>query len=355
MKNLFMLIITWMMLLPISHATIRTVSNSPAGGAQYPNLQAAYDASANGDTLLIEGTDIPYKMHCALRWNKALTVIGIGFNPSKQSPKRTKFTNTDCWGELRITSGGSGSRFYGIEFLGNVWSENNTLTNMVFEDCKFNSHFNFDCGPAINFVFRNCIFDADNASVLYFGGCGTSASGLISNCLFDGHIVGHNSSITSVVIEHSLFLNTNGSFSGVRNAQIRNCIFMNAQPAVAGGLYNCSFDNNLSRIAASLPPFPADGNTGTDNIEATDPSFVSFSLGSFYSPLHDYHLQGGSAAIGAADNGTDIGIHGGYSGFSESGEVKINPIIRAMNILNTSVAPNGTLSVEIYSTKPTNQ
>lgn len=341
----------------ISHAcfgTVLTVSNHPAGGAQYPGLQEAYNAAAPGDSLLIEGTDILYFMHCGQAWNKSLTVIGIGFNPNKQSPKRTKFRQTDCWSEFRIYAGGSGSRFYGIEFTHPVWSQGQSLSNMVLENCKFNVHFNFDCGTATNFVFRNCVFDQDNTPSIYFGGCGSAATGIISNCVIDGHIVGNNSSISSVVIEHCVFLNTNGSFSGVRSAMVRNNIFMNAVPAVAGELFNSTFDNNISRIAASLPPYPADGNTGTNNIEATDPQFVNVSPGAFYSPLHDYHLQAGSAAIGTANNGTDMGVHGGYSGFSEQGEVLINPIIRAMNILNTSVASNGTLNVQLHATKPDN-
>ena len=47
------------------------------------------------------------------------------------------------------------------------------------------------------------------------------------------------------------------------------------------------------------------------------------------------------------DFGTDIGVHGGNSGFSRFGEVLHNPIVRSMNIQNTTVAPGGSLDVDV--------
>jgi hypothetical protein len=354
MKNLVTLLVAFFLLTNASFATVRTVSNHSLGGAQYGSLQSAYNSSNPGDTLLIEGTDAPYSMDCGQPFNKKLTLIGIGFNPNKQIPKRTKIRYTDCWGELRILGGASGSSFYGIEFTSHVWSQDQALSNMIFEDCKFNTHFNFSCGPANNFAFRNCIFDGDNQMNLNFGGCSATATGIVSNCVFDGYIEGNGSPFTSVTIDHCLFLKSDGSFNNLYYAQIRNSIFMNAAPISPTGSYFCNYDNNLCRIATTFPPYPGNGNTGSNNITSTNPNFVSYALGALYSPAQDYHLQAGSAAIGAANDLTDIGVHGGFTGFSELGETLINPIIRAMTILNTSVASNGTLSVQVHATKPDN-
>jgi hypothetical protein len=107
-------------------------------------------------------------------------------------------------------------------------------------------------------------------------------------------------------------------------------------------------------VTGTFPPSPADGNTAAANIEATDPMFVNNPASSFYASSRDYHLQAGSPALAAANDGTEIGLHGGYAGFSEGGEVLINPIIRAMSILNTSVASNGTLNVQLHAAKPDN-
>jgi hypothetical protein len=332
-------------------ATVRTVSNHPAGGAQYASLQAAFSAAVNGDTLLLEGTNIPYNLsNCNADWNKALTVIGIGFNPDKQLPKKTQISATPCYDYLRITAGGSGSKFYGIEFITTIGTANQALSNLVFENCKFNSHINFEAGPTTNFAFRNCIFDGDNQFNLKFGTSSASANGTVSNCVFDGYIEGGNSPLASVLIEHCLFLSsTLNAFSNLHYATISNNIFFNRFP---GGTSNSTYLNNLCRVAGTFPPNPASGNTASGNIENTDPQFVSLPFSTLYNSTQDYQVQVGSAAINAASNGTDIGLHGGYTNFSERGEVLINGIIREMNILNTSVAPNGTLNVQLHAGVP---
>jgi hypothetical protein len=159
--------------------------------------------------------------------------------------------------------------------------------------------------------------------------------------------------ITAAHLEfnHCLFLSTTGTqiFNNVYSAVIRNSIFMNRFPT---GTFSSSYLNNLCRVAGTFPPSPSNGNTASGNIEAIDPLFVNTPVSSLYNTLQDYHLQAGSAAIGTGNDGTDIGVHGGFTGFSESGEVLINPIIRAMSILNTSVVSNGTLNVQIHATKP---
>ena len=125
-----------------------------------------------------------------------------------------------------------------------------------------------------------------------------------------------------------------------------NSMFMNAFPS---STTNCTYLNNICRVAGTFPPA---GNTGSGNIDATDPLLVSYTPGSLYDATQDYHLQPGSAAAGAATDATDIGIHGGSSNFSEQGEVLINPIMREVTIMNPTIAPNGTINVHVNATKP---
>jgi len=352
MKKTISLIAFFMLTAYAGFATVRTVSNHPAGGSQYTSLQTAYNASTNGDTLLIEGTDIPYFMTgCPFVWAKSLTVIGIGFNPNKQLPKRTVIRNTDCDGVFHIGSGGSGSSFYGIEFSHGVYVSNGPLNNISFENCKFNVYFNFACNSTTNFAFRNCIFDNDNGLNLAFGQCNNAATGLVSNCVFDGYVEGNNCALAAVVFEHCIYFSTAGTqiFNNVRYADIRNNIFVNRFPT---GSFSSNYQNNICAVAGTFPPSPANGNTASGNIENTNPLFTTYTSGAFYSSLHDYDVQAGSVANNAATNGTDIGVHGGYTNFSESGETLINPIIRAMTILNTSVSSNGTLNVQLHAAKP---
>jgi len=352
MKTLFSILFTLFLMSNVSFATVRTVSNSPAGGAQFSNLEAAYTAAVSGDTLLIENTDIMYNLTECAAYNKSLTFIGIGFNPSKQTPKRTKIGAGPCTGLFNMNSSASGSKFYGIEFETMVRAEQ-FINNMVFEDCKFNSTFNIQCGGGFAAVtFRNCVFDLNNIADVVMN-CNTiNMTGTFSNCVFDGYIDGANSPLATMTIEHCLFLSTNQvPFNNLLYATIKNNIFMNVFP---GGTTNSTYENNICRVAGTFPPLPGQGNTGSGNISNTNPLLVNCPISTNYGASQDYHLQAGSPAIGTASDLTDIGIHGGTSGFSEQGEVLINPIIRSMSIVNSTVASNGTLNVQLHATKPDN-
>lgn len=348
MKKSLLLLGISLMMFNLSFATTRTVSNSPEGGAEYSSLQAVYAASNHGDTILVEGTNIDYYLPNNSYMEKGITFIGIGFNPEKQSPRKTRFSTTG-WNHFVIIGAGSGSRFYGIEFVSPVRLDQG-VSDLIFEDCKFHYSFNTNNQPFINFTFRNCVFNEQNTGNIFLGGNNSYCNGTISNCIFNGTVDGTGGQFVNLTIDHSLFLNTTSqAFFNLYNAVVKNCIFQNTFPA---NIYNSTFTNNLCSVAGTFPPQPGNGNTGSGNIENTDPLFVSYTSGQMYSPTHDYNLSPGSPAIGTGSDMTDIGVHGGYSGFSEQGEVLIAPIVRAVNILNTTVAPNGTLNVEIHATTP---
>ena len=198
MKNLIATLITLSFFIQVSFATVRTVSNHSAGGAQFSTLQAAYVACAvSGDTLLVEGTDIPYFLTFNQRWEKSITVIGIGFNPQKQMPKKTKFRFTDGLGLFLLRPGAAGSRFYGIEFTSRVELETGqgAVNNLVFEECWF--AIDFYIGPntsSTGFIFTNSVFYNDNTQNFFIENSQPSA-GTFNNCIFDGHINGSSSPI----------------------------------------------------------------------------------------------------------------------------------------------------------------
>ncbi|MEP6795289.1 MAG: hypothetical protein ABJB16_13245 [Saprospiraceae bacterium] len=359
MKNLLTILITFFFMMNVTLATVRTVSNDPTGGAQYSTLSAAYTAAVNGDTLLLEGTNITYSITSAsnvqILWNKSLTVIGIGINPQKQNPRRTIINSYNSGaGPLTLQSTGNGSKFYGIEFT----SGSSDITcasgasNYTFEDCRFNSGFTFSSISVSNFAFRNCVFDENNVVNLTLATNTTQivSNILISNCVFDGSIAGGSNPYINVVIDHCLFLSTTTTiFSNLQFAIITNNMFMNIFP---GGTTNSTYVNNLCRVAGTFPPVGGGGNSGSGNIEATNPNLVTYTVGQLWATTWDFHLQAGSAAIGTASDATDIGVHGGNSNFSEQGEVLINPIMRTVNITNPTVSPNGTLNVLVNATKP---
>lgn len=356
MKSILGILAAFLLLSSNSIATVRTVSNDPAGGSQYATLQAAYTSAASGDTLLLEGTNLNYSIN--EYWNKSLVIIGIGFNPQKQNAKRSRILQ--AWAGpvdmVGFQTNATGSKFYGIEFTGTynggVNIQLSTATNnILFENCKFNGFVTFASLSANNWVFRNCIFDSNNAFNVHLSSTTSLISNvLFTNCVFDGYIEGYSNPNVNFTFDHCLFLTTTTTtFSNLQFATITNNIFMNGFPCC--GATNSIFNNNLSRIAGTFPPSGV-GNSGSGNIAGSDPNFTSYTVATLYATSNNYQLQAGSPAIATGTGGSDIGVHGGGSGFSRFGEVLHTPIVRSVNIQNTSVAPNGTLNVDVNITKP---
>lgn len=338
----------FVMLTATSFATVLTVSNLPLGGSQYSSLQDAYNAASNGDTLILEGTNIEYYLDQWVLINKQLTFIGGGFNTDKENFKKTYIRNNNNNGEIRVGDA-SGSSFHGISFTGRLMFFYN-VSNISFENCEFIDAYH-NQGLLTNnvtisgMVFRNCIFGQDNGVNLWLGSTAVANISFFS-CIFDGRINGSGNNLNVLLFDHCLFLGTNSPFNDVNTATITNSIFMNAYPT---SITNATFLNNICRVAGTLPPA---GNSGSGNIENTDPLLVSYTLNSFSSPTHDYDLQSGSPGELAGSDGTDIGVHGGTAKFSEQGEPLITPIVRSVLITNPVIAPNGTLSVEVTATIP---
>lgn len=354
-KSLLLLTAALMFNLQLN-ATVRTVSNHPAGGSQYTSLLDAYNAASNGDTLMLEGTDIDYNhYYVAGHWNKSLIVIGVGYNPDKQNPRLTRIAQFMAWnwGGFYISPSGSGSKFYGIYFVGgDAIHLSGAVNNLVFENCKFAYEFKIDGNTINNLTFTNCVFDQDNATNLSIGGTGNVVSGLLfTSCVFDGRIDGgSNNPYVSMIVNNCLFLSTTtASFYNVRYPTISNSIFMNYFP---GGTTDGSWLNNMCAVAGTLPPAGGGGNAGLGNINNTNPNFTTFTLGNMHSNAHNYQLQAGSSAIGAGTGGVDLGVHGSGSLFSNDGEVLHNPIMRQVMIQNPVIQSNGTLNVDVHASKP---
>ena len=345
-------IILWFVALlsvSVTNATVRTVSNDPNGGAQFSSLLNAYNASTNGDTLLMEGTNIAYTF--GGEWIKSLVVIGIGFNPQKANPRLTFITTLTM--NSNVNSGGNGSRFYGIEFTTVTVGAGASIANLLFENCSFYDNFRFptqfNTQTASNIVLRNCIFKQQNNSNINFSPGQILMTGvLVTNCIFNGYLNGNSNTVSTPIIDHCIFLINDGStvLRNFTNATFTNNIFMNSASLHSGS--SNTFISCISRLGG-IPT--GAGNTG--NFNNTNPNFVNYTLGSFYSTPHNYQVQAGSVAIGAGSDLTDIGVHGGNSNFNESGEVLIAPIMRLLIINNQNVQPNGTLNVQVNATKPT--
>jgi hypothetical protein len=339
-------------------ATVRTVSNT--GGSQFSSLDAAIAGSNSGDTLYLKNTNIPYQIaDCDPAWNKALCVIGIGFNPNISNPKKVQLSYYDAcnFGQSNqifgISSGGDGSKFYGVEFIAEVGAAS-AISNYTFEDCIFYNTVNLSSYYSNGVSFTNCVFKLNStfagqsANNLLIPSALQAASIAITNCIFNGSINGNNNTVSSLSIDHCLFLSINGSpLINIQFATIQNSIFMNTA-AATNNTINCTFNNNMARLAASLPPA---SNAGTGNTVSTDPLFVNYTLGNLYNATDTYKLQAGSPAIGSGVGGVDIGLHSINSTFNEAGEPPLVPVIRDMTVNSVNVPNSGNVNVKVRSTK----
>ena len=352
-----LLLIAFLALQLSLQATVRTVSNDPANPNPnapyfYTSLASAYTAASNSDTLLLEGTNIPYENGT---WSKQLVVIGIGFNPNKINPRHSQITGTSG-GNFFIGSGGNGSRFFGLDFP-NVLAFGSIVSNYSFSDCLFQARNSMSqqigCS---NISFINCIFTSGSNNFDMTSSSPGYTNFLFTSCVFNGWIEGNSNAIGIGVltIDHCLFLNASLCLSSIRNTIVQNSIFMNATDPFNTNCGALSLSNNISRLATIYPPpSGVSPNSASNNLSNANPNFVSYTLGNSYSTLHNYNLQSGSPAIGAGTLGTNAGPHGSGSNFSETGEVLITPIIRSLVIGNTTVSPNGTLNIQINASKPT--
>lgn len=339
-------------------ATVHTVSNNPAGGSQYSTLIAAYNAAANDDTLLLEGTNIAYeKTNSSQPWNKRLVVIGIGYNTTKANFKKSKIKGEPGnANEFFLGAGGNGSKFYGIEFPTTGSSPAITglnaqaVSNYAFYDCMMVGNVDFNSVPVSNLVFTNCIF---NGVVALPYTSHVMSNIMFTSCVFDVYLAANNNT-GSLIVDHCLFLRTSESLYSLTGALIQNSIFYNtANYAYSNTLIGCTFLNNVCRLNGTFPPASGGAaNVAANNLTNTNPNLVNAPFGNSYDPAHDYELQAGSPAIAAGSDNSNIGPHGSSTNFSETGEALIAPVMRSFNIYNTTVVPNGTLKIQFTSTKP---
>ena len=330
-------------------AAVLTVSNHANGGAQYGSLASAYAAASNGDTLMLEPTNIAYTMASNTYFEKELVLIGVGWNPNTASKKRALIFGQSNWNQLRLLVGAAGSKFYGIEFTRSVAYNNNGINNLLFENCMFHNHFYYNNYNCTNTAFRNCIFTFNNTHNIDFPST-IGITCIIENCVFDGYLEGHNNSTLDITVNHCVFLKpTDNVFNDFNSSlTVNNSIFYNVMTFWGSTFTGNSLNNNIFRLSTALPA----GNSGSGNLFTTDPLFVNVPFSEYSTSAHDYDLQGGSPGIGAGNDGTDIGIHGGTSNFNETGEPLNVPIMTNMVINNTSVEPGGTLNVQVKARKP---
>jgi hypothetical protein len=332
-------------------STVLTVSQSVNLPAQYTTISAAISDAADGDTIYIHASASWYAPFVTL--NKRLVLIGSGPHT------RTTSGQSVLLQYLEFTAAASGSVINGLAFYNIIQGSGisgSTILNLTFRNCNFagvNISFGFT-----SFIVENCIFSNGN---LYFHpqGDGYRSGLIIRNNIFSTWGTSGDCSISRAgdnsIIDHNLFIGTNGAVRAIGtlfNCTVSNNIFYYRTIDTTGTYSSsgCTFLNNVTYQCTNTFPLP--NNSGSGNI-ISNPEFVNFPLAATqFAYGYSYHTLVSSPAHNAATDGTDIGLYGGIVKFSITGEPEELPVIRLLDIYNTTVPLNGTLDIRMTSTVP---
>ena len=336
-------------------AAVRTVNNSPGSAAQFTTIQAAVNASANGDTVYVQGSAVQYAGFTIT--DKRLVVIGPGWSPVQNfmpypatvyelTINGSGSSNTEIQGlyfviGVTITSP---SHPNNLKFLRNRFTTitmgtgSVTYSGYVFEGNWFNNA-GFNVGQSSsysNFIVRNNVFYCDNAN--------TSVSGFANSI--------------SVLFDHNLFYGPSNGATNIFGANCRgllltNNIFVRRNPAA--NITNSVFNNNITFNAGVNDPWDiAYGNSGSGNIANQDPQMASQTAvnSGTNNPLLDFTIAAGPANNSGTD-GKDMGLLFdpiGSLNWTNSRMSRL-PFIYSMNISNPSIPAGGTLNVQVEARK----
>lgn len=344
--------LTLFLFLP-SAATVWTVSNNPNIPAQFTNINTAIGSSSYDDTIYIHGSPDIYSHEVNL--NKRLVLIGPGHNPKNASARAANVHS------IVASKKGSNSVISGlnINYLSTSSNPSNDTVNLTIQNCLFGwgasaSSINFSTSFT-ELVIENCIINSGSINFAYISAQLVKKGLVIRNNIFGTYPATGGSSITGVrdnsIIDHNIFLGLNSSmnaFWDIQNCNVSNNIFY-GRKIDSTAAQNCVFLNNLTYIC-TYNKLPLPGNSGSGNMVAVDPGFVNFpNSPTNFSYQFDFRLESDSPARNASTDGTDLGVYGGPGGFSMTGEPRDSPVVRSMEIYNTTVPPGGTLDIRIRS------
>ena len=338
------------------HATMRTVSNNPDIPAQYNNLQAAIDASAAGDTILVMGSATSYG---DITIRKKLVLFGAGYNnPYGYST----VINTLYLVRQNASIGASGSKISGFYIQYNIYFQGSftggsvaekKLDNVVIERCRI-SYVNWNHSDVtyLNDTIRNCLFQS---SYMHF----TSAiytNVIIHNNIFTSYYMYQNSGadLSSVLIRNNVALNQSGNFfntssSRITNMVVENNIFYDAEPQ---GCFGCTFNKNITYLNSN-DVIPGADNSGSGNLIGIDPQFTTYPFeGGGFSYSYDFTLKITSPGIDAGTDNSDIGMTGGLMPYIPGSNPRIPQMTEVKFPDNaSSVKIGGTLNVSFKAKK----
>ena len=321
----------------ICHAqTTITVDNSIGSNAQYSDLQSAISAASNGDIIYVHASEINYGI---ITVDKPLTLIGFGHS----DPDKETMVN-----DLILGANASNTTITGLHITDDFYiSSGAVLSNIIIENNLIDDSLLFNSGSANNVTIRgNIIYQIGNTG-------NTSGSNNYTNAIISNNLILYYIGLKnhqSITIKNNVFLSpysgypifNAGNSTGSITAQ-NNIFYYNTSSTYDPNSDGVIFENCITYNIGS-------GNvsnlSGSNNLNNQNPNFVSADDTDF-DVTDDYHLQGGSPAIGSGVGGIDIGIYdGGAFTFNNLGLTNGIPTVKITNITDR-IAPGANLSVTI--------
>jgi len=357
MKKLFFYVVVLAISgITIQAQTVRFVDNNQgaptASGVNYTDIQAAVDASSPGDIIYIQPSPNNYGN---ITMTKRLNIYGIAHNPELNAGQRPYVPNIYFNGAAAMSkiSGLYVSNIYlsynfnnnGVvisnnEIIGEIQGPGNTTTNndIIIVGNYFNnaggSH-SIDNNSGQNWTIANNLFYKNHTQPTYQLLYRLNNTTLLNNNI----ILTRQNGDSNQSIE--IFLNCNAT-------QISNNIFIFTGNNVAnmnlGGNTSLLFNNNLTYNVTS----PFDALAGSNNIDDTNPQFVSFDPSlALKNPSNDFHIQGGSPAQNAGSDGNDLGVFNGAYPFSIRGYPTELPYLTDFVIFNNILSEGTDLNINV--------
>ena len=336
------------------YATVRTVCNVPTTLAQFNTIQAAVDASANGDTVYVHGS--PTRYAGFVIQDKRLTIIGPGWSPAQN------FQPYKAIIETNVSINGTASRkteMQGLDFLSSVSILSNAPDSLRFIRNQFEGpiYLGFTTFSYSGWVFEGNWFDK---SFMSLGAQVSVSNFLFQNNVFyaistNGNLVGFL--ITqNVLFDHNVWFGPSGTntapcFGGAsKGMNFSNNIFVHRNAATFNT--NSVFNNNITYGCGTNNPWDAQfsNSDAGGNVFDQDPQMASQSLINSGMELLvlNFAIAGGPANNTGSDT-KDMGLLFDATGslnWSNSNMSRI-PVMIGMSILNATITPGGTLNVQV--------
>jgi hypothetical protein len=228
MKNVFLVLLSIVILHSISHATIRRVGyfGPPVAGVDYATFQLAHDASNSGDTIMMQ----PGSSFGTATMSIKLVVIGPGYF---LNPADANFPGNE--GLQDNINSTSGDYIYFEPGSSNTQIIGCSIGYLIFGDASIN-----------NIFVKRCFFTSGNYSVLL----NTSANNVIfQQCVFNSSIFSGTGSLTNLSFLNCLFNNGGIQFSNPSSGFINNCIFRTSNSNLGSGAWlvtNCISQGSIT-------------------------------------------------------------------------------------------------------------